>query len=121
MDILTALRNYLEGALGAEVLAASSGAEGLKRLETTTVDLVVSDYRMPLMNGVEFLRKMRVKHPDIPRILLTAYPDMDLAIRALNDAAIVQFLTKPVEPERLLEVVRKQLNLARRARATRSA
>jgi adenylate cyclase len=120
-DILVALRNYLEGALGVEVIGVPSGAAGLQALDEGPIDVIVSDFRMPVMNGVEFLRQARAKHPDTPRILLTAYPDMDLAIRALNDAAIVQFLTKPVDPEKLLEVVQTTMAASRRKRSSQRA
>lgn len=121
-DILDAVRNYLEGALGAEVVRADSGAAGLAVLaKGPPVDLVISDFRMPAMDGLEFLSRIRSLSPDVPRIMLTAFPDMHLAIKALNEAAIMQFLTKPVDPDKLLDVVRRTLAETRRAKASRKA
>jgi len=121
-DILTALRVYLQGALGADVVAVESGAAGLAELRKgPPVDVIVSDFRMPAMDGLQFLSKARALAPDVPRIMLTAFPDMQLAIKALNDAAILQFLTKPVDPDRLLDIVQRTLAEARRTKASRQA
>lgn len=121
-DILTALRVYLERALGADVVAAESGAAALAELRKgPPVDVIVADFRMPGMDGVAFLSQARALAPDVPRLMLTAYPDMQLAIKALNEAAILQFLTKPVDPDRLLDVVQRTLAETRRAKAARKA
>lgn len=120
-DILTALKSYLEGSLDADVVTAPSGVQALKELGVASVDLIVSDYRMPGMDGIEFLRKARDLAPEVPRVLLTAFPDMHLAIRAVNEASILHFLTKPVDPAQLLEIVRKALDDSRRRRQAQQA
>jgi response regulator RpfG family c-di-GMP phosphodiesterase len=61
--------------------------------------VVISDMRMPVMNGAEFLSKMRQTKPDTVRMLLTGYPDIGSAIDAINQGNIFRFLTKPCEPE----------------------
>ena len=121
-DIVAALQTYLEGVLQADVLTASSGPQALSLLDTSgPVDLVISDYRMPVMNGIEFLQEVRNRAPDVPRLLLTAFPDMEVAIQAVNKAHIVQFLTKPVEPEKLMALVRDTLSQSQRQRQGRAA
>lgn len=100
--IARTLQAYLEDVV---VEQAASGPKALEFLETHPVDLILTDYRMPLMTGLEFLAKARAVAPNVPRIMLTAYPDLDLAIRALNEEHILNFITKPIQSETLLQVV----------------
>jgi response regulator RpfG family c-di-GMP phosphodiesterase len=74
---------------------------------------------MPGMNGLEFLDKARHTAPGVPRILITAFPDLDVAIRAINEAGIENFITKPFEPGQVVEVVRAVL-FERRAEELRN-
>lgn len=120
-DILAALETFLNAALGAEVLKADSGAAGLAVLGKTPVDLVVSDFRMPVMDGLHFLRRAAELRPEVPRILLTAFPDMHLAIQAINEARIARFLTKPVEPDQLAAAIKDLLSDSRRRRLGQEA
>jgi YesN/AraC family two-component response regulator len=92
-----------------KVLTALNGKKALEILKKEEVDLVLSDYRMPGMDGLEFLTKARKMAPDVPRILLTAYPELNIAVRAINEAAIQNFLTKPISPEALMEAVNAAL------------
>jgi DNA-binding NtrC family response regulator len=115
-DILAALETFLKAALGVQVLKADSGAAGLAAMRKTPVDLVVSDFRMPVMDGLHFLRRAAELRPEVPRILLTAFPDMQLAIQAINEAGIARFLTKPVDPDQLASVVKDLLSESRRRR-----
>ena len=76
--------------------------EALKFLASNPVDVVVSDFLMPKMNGVEFLSKVRMKQPDAARILLTGYADKDNAIRGINEAGLYLYLEKPWDNDQLL-------------------
>ncbi len=67
--------------------------------------LVISDYRMPGMDGIQFLTKMKQISPDTVRILLTGYADLQIAIDAINEGNIFRFLSKPVDPETLGKVI----------------
>jgi len=85
------------------VIAASSGAEALQLLKENEVAVVVSDYRMPEMNGVQFLDKVREIRPNTHRIILTGQADMESVIGAVNRGAVYKFLTKPWQTEELTQ------------------
>lgn len=83
------------------IITANSAAEALKVLSDesvqSSIQVVVSDQRMPQMTGVEFLAKTRDINPNLKRILLTGYTDVDAIIDAINDAAIYKYVRKPVD------------------------
>lgn len=120
-DILESLRELIEVSLDdVEVVAVESGEAALEVLEAQVVDLIVSDYKMPGMNGLELLTEARQRAPLVPRIVMTAFPDLDIAIRAINEASIENFFTKPLDPDEILEVVKESLRArhdAQRAQA----
>ncbi len=88
------------------VHTATGGAEGLELArQDPTLGVIVSDMRMPGMDGAAFLREARAIAPDATRILLTGHADMESAKRAVNDGYIFRFLTKPCPPATLLEAV----------------
>jgi thioredoxin reductase (NADPH) len=100
-----------------QIVRASSGADALKLLaEFATrgrqVALIASDQRMPEMNGVEFLQLSRQHAPNAKLVLLTAYADTDVAIKAINDIGLDYYLLKPWDPpqERLYPVLDDLLN-----------
>jgi len=120
VDILESLKDLFEASIeNLEVRTAESGAEALKILESEPIDLVISDYKMPGMNGLEFLHKAKATAPGVPRILATAFPDLDIAVRAINETKIENFITKPFEPEKAIDVVQGVLE-RRRAEAMRN-
>jgi response regulator RpfG family c-di-GMP phosphodiesterase len=85
-----------------EVHTASGGEAGLQKLkELRGVAVVVSDMRMPGMDGATFLKQVMRAHPDVSRILLTGEPGRDAAVLAVNEGQILRFLTKPCPPDQL--------------------
>ncbi|HKQ71173.1 MAG TPA: HD domain-containing phosphohydrolase [Polyangiaceae bacterium] len=85
---------------------APGGAQGLQILEKEgPFAVVMSDMRMPGMNGAEFLTKVKERWPDTTRVLLTGHADLESAISAVNDGQIFRFLTKPCPPNVLLPVL----------------
>ncbi|MEM9070675.1 MAG: response regulator [Myxococcota bacterium] len=86
------------------VFSATSGAEGLALLEAHEFAVVMSDMRMPGMNGAEFLAAVRDRAPLPTRILLTGQTDLQSAIAAINEGQIFRFLTKPCTPTQLRSV-----------------
>lgn len=88
------------------VLKASSAQKAFEILDQRPqVAVVVSDQRMPVITGVEFLEKSLVSHPDTSRILLTGYTDIDSVIGAINKGQIYRYVTKPWDPQDLSIVV----------------
>lgn len=92
-----------------EVLTARSAAEALGVLEREDVQVVVSDEWMPGMRGVELLSQIAREYPYIVRILLTGDPQLDAAVRAINEGEIFRFLTKPCSSSTLDAVIREAL------------
>jgi len=95
-----------------EVLTAPSGAEGLLILERCgTVPVVIADYRMPGMNGVEFLGEVRKGWPETVRIVLSGYADTDAIISAINEGQIYRFVAKPWNDAELRVTIANALEL----------
>ncbi len=93
-NVLNALRRlFLDDEY--EVLTANSGADGLALQEREHAQIIISDYRMPAMNGVEFLREVNKKWPDTVRIVLSGYADTAAIVSAINDGQIYKFIPKP--------------------------
>lgn len=120
VDILDSVQSLIESSTdNVEVTKALSGPAALKKMESVSFDLILTDYKMPEMNGLEFLAEARKAAPRTARIMLTAFPDLDLALSALNDERIEKFLVKPIEPEELLKTVNEVLE--QRRQTTKSA
>lgn len=77
----------------------------LRAIAANPADLVITDFKMPGMNGLDFLAHVRLQQPNVPAILMTAFPDLDIAIRAINEARVQSFLQKPIEPQQVVRVV----------------
>ncbi len=92
--VLRSLKRLLRPT-GHRVYIAGSGAEGLKILGEKPIDVVVSDMRMPEMDGAEFLTNVAAQWPGTTRMLLTGYADLTSAIDAINKGSISRYLTKP--------------------------
>ncbi|TKJ19647.1 hypothetical protein A6V29_00760 [Blastococcus sp. CCUG 61487] len=92
---------------------ANGGAEALALLQNEPVAVVVSDMRMPQMDGASFLSRVRALYPDVVRILLTGQTDTQAAITAVNGGPIYRFLTKACPPEVLLEELGNAVELNR--------
>jgi two-component system probable response regulator PhcQ len=84
-----------------QILAAESGEEGLRILDEQQVDLIISDLKMPLMNGVDFFAKAKVKRPDALRIMLTGHADLKAVMDAIDKGEVYRFLLKPWDDEEL--------------------
>lgn len=94
-----------------EILTAASGEEGLQLLdESQEVQVVISDFRMPGMNGVEFLKEVFKSHPETIRIVLSGYADTAAVVAAINEGKIYKFIPKPWNDDELRMTVAKALD-----------
>lgn len=94
-----------------KVLKAESGPVGLEILaQTPGITVIISDQRMPIMSGTEFLSLAAVQFPDIVRIILTGYTDVEDLVEAINSGKVFKYVTKPWDAEELKEVVSQALD-----------
>lgn len=112
VNILSAMRRLFRPA-GYRVLIAESGEEGLEEIQACQgeINLVISDMRMPTMDGATFLTEVYKRYPKIIRILLTGYSDMDSTVNAINEAHIYRYVSKPWNEDELLHTVKSALHL----------
>ena len=94
---------------GYDIEIISNPQKAIALLDQTKFDLILSDYRMPEMDGMEFLQSIRMKGIETPLILITSYGDIKLAVKAIKHGAS-DYLTKPVNPDELLALVQNALN-----------
>jgi putative two-component system response regulator len=94
------------GAQGYNVMTAKNAEEALDRMESAEPDIVLTDIRMPGMDGIELAGKIHVRYPEIPVLIMTAYAELKVAVNAIKRGAF-DFIIKPVNPNYLLHSVGK--------------
>lgn len=92
-----------------KLLLAGSGEEALRTLSAQPVDVVVSDERMPQMQGTELLAQVALQHPETVRISLTGQARIETEQRAIQEGQVYRFLTKPVDASELAKVINEGL------------
>jgi response regulator RpfG family c-di-GMP phosphodiesterase len=107
-SILNSLRRLLRGQ-PYEVLLATSGAQALEVMAQQSIDLVMTDARMPNMDGATLLARIHQLYPTTTRILLTGYADMPTIIKAINEGQIHRYISKPWNDEEMLLTLRQAL------------
>lgn len=107
--VLTSLASFLNLETKYTVKTFLSAHEALEFIKANDVNLVISDYLMPEMDGISFLARVREHKPQIPRIILTGYADKENAIKAINDVGLFQYIEKPWDNEDLLIILRNGL------------
>lgn len=108
-SILNSLRRLLRGQ-PYDVKLATSGEQALAQMAEGPVDLVMSDARMPGMDGATLLAQINQHHPSTVRILLTGYADPSAIIKAVNDGQIHRYISKPWNDDELLMTLRQALD-----------
>jgi len=118
-SVRTVVRMALEK-VGYDVLEAENGEQAIETINTgenrLVLDAVICDIRMPKMNGVEIVDYFQREYPRVPLIVLTAYPNTDMAVSFMR-RGLVDYLVKPVEAKKLREVVARAMKRRQTARA----
>ena len=111
-DVREVLRLHLES-VNLNVIEAENGEEGMKLMKSGAnllqVGLILCDIRMPKVNGVEAIEYLKENAPSIPIIVVTGYPDSELAVSLLKKG-VKDYLVKPLEKEKLLAKVKEALS-----------
>ncbi|MBF0456019.1 MAG: response regulator [Magnetococcales bacterium] len=105
MEIIKSLRRQFMRTF--KVYIANSAAEGLEILKSNSIQVIISDQRMPEMTGSEFFAKAKERYPDAMRLLLTGYADINAVIQAINDGNIFRYVMKPWNPVELDTIVQE--------------
>jgi len=93
------------------IISAASGEQGLRILEGARVGLVISDQNMPGMDGIDFVRQVRINYPETLTIILTGYANIKHALKAINEAGVYKFIIKPWDEDELLITVKRAFEL----------
>ena len=104
INILKSMRRMFKQA-GYEVFTAESGLEGLALLADESIQVILSDFRMPVMNGGEFLAQVKINRPDVVSLILSGYADFDSVLAVMNQGSAFKFLTKPWDNQVLLQEI----------------
>lgn len=105
-DVIKPITQILQD-FGHQTICASDGASAIHSLMTQDhIDLVISDIRMPKMDGIELLRQIQMRAPGLPVLLMTGYGDESIAIRAFKEGAF-DYIKKPVSLRTLLNVIQR--------------
>lgn len=106
---LASLRGLFTLETDYEVLAFDNPVEAIEEARRRPIDLVICDYLMPQMTGIEALKAMREMQPEMVRVLLTGFADKENTIRAINELDLFQYLEKPWDNQQLLLIVERGL------------
>lgn len=99
---------------GFEVSGAFNGREGLKKIEEDTYDAVLVDWKLPEIDGMEVLRIIKKNHPDVIVVMITGYPSVESAVKAMK-LGVSDYVSKPFTPEELKETIIKAIEHSRTA------
>ena len=111
--VLTSLSSFLSLETDYEVTTFTKASEALVHFAEHEVELVISDFLMPEMDGLQFLSKVRDMKPDVPRIILTGYADKENAIKAINEVGLYQYIEKPWNNDDIRIIIRNGLEKKR--------
>ncbi len=88
-----------------QVVSFQSPVDALAMLQKRPVDLVISDFLMPDLDGLQFLSRVKKMYPEVPRVLLTGYADKENAIKAINEVDLFQYIEKPWDNDHVKLIV----------------
>ena len=104
--VLTSLSSFLALETDYQVETFTRATEALRFVQDNDVDIVISDFLMPEMDGLQFLSRVRDQKPIVPRVILTGYADKENAIKAINEVGLYQYIEKPWDNDALRLVIR---------------
>ena len=107
--VVSSIKSFLTLETDYRVITFTSPEEALDYIENNRVDVVVSDYLMPRIDGIELLGRVKKIQPEATRILLTGYADKENAIKAINDVGLYQYIEKPWDNDDLKLILRNGL------------
>lgn len=107
--VLSSLKGVFTLQTDYDVLTTTTPQTALEQAERQPIDVVISDFLMPEMNGIELLKRIKQLQPETVRLLLTGYADKENAIKAINEVGLYHYLEKPWDNEALLNIVRNGL------------
>ncbi|HXS93463.1 MAG TPA: response regulator [Candidatus Limnocylindrales bacterium] len=111
--IITSIRAFLQLETDFAINAFTDPEEAANFVKSNQIDVVVSDYLMPKMNGIQLLSRVKEAQPEASRVLLTGHADKQSAIQAINQVSLFQYLEKPWDNQQLLLVVQSGAERAR--------
>ena len=107
--ILSSLRSFFSFETDYEIITFTSSQEAATNVEKESIDLVISDFLMPELDGIAFLANVKESQPMATRVLLSGFADKENAIKAINEVSIFQYIEKPWENTRLKLIVENGL------------
>lgn len=110
--VITSIKAFLQLETDYDVRGFTDPGEAVRHLENGAADVVVSDYLMPGINGIQLLARAKELHPEASRVLLTGHADKQSAIQAINNVGLFQYLEKPWDNAQLLLVIRAGIERA---------
>lgn len=117
--VITSIRAFLSLETEYDIHGFTDPEAAAQFLETHPADVVVSDYLMPKMNGIQLLGKAKQFQPEAARVLLTGHADKQSAIQAINDVGLFQYLEKPWDNSQLLLVIQSAIERTQLFRSLR--
>jgi len=111
--VIASIKAFLQLETDYDVHGFTDPEEAARFMEQHTVDVAVSDYLMPKMNGIQLLGRVKERQPEASRVLLTGHADKQSAIQAINQVSLFQYLEKPWDNAQLLLVIKSGAERAR--------
>lgn len=103
--VTSSLSSFLSLEVDIEPIVFNESTKAAEYIKDNEIDLIISDFLMPEMDGIQLLGEVRRHQPEVPRVLLTGYADKENAIKAINEVQVYQYIEKPWENEQLQRIV----------------
>lgn len=117
--VIVSIRAFLRLETDHDIRGFTDPEEAARHLESEPADVVVSDYLMPAMNGIQLLARAKQLQPEVSRVLLTGHADKQSAVQAINEVGLFQYLEKPWDNAQLLLVINSAIERTRLLRELR--